>query len=50
MTTIERNLDDLLNDLLKTTRDCRPADSQATQDARAIRAEIIRRFGIKEEQ
>jgi hypothetical protein len=45
-----RTLDQLLDDLLKTGRDSRPADSQATQDARKIRAEIRRRFGAKEEQ
>lgn len=37
-------LDQLLTELMKTARDCRPADSEAAQDARDIRAEILRRF------
>lgn len=39
------SLEKLLNDLMKTARDCRPADSQSAQEAREIRAEILRRFG-----
>jgi hypothetical protein len=45
-----KTLDELLDELLRTGRDSRPVDSQATQDARKIRAEILRRFGDKEEQ
>jgi hypothetical protein len=38
------DLDELLTELMKTARDSRPADSEAAQDAREIRAEILRRF------